>query len=38
MLSPELIEKLVEFRRERDWEQFHTSGAGECLENLRDMR
>lgn len=24
MLSPELIEALLEFRRARDWEQFHT--------------
>ena len=24
MLSPELLARLLEFRRERDWEQFHT--------------
>jgi len=24
MLSPELVEALLEFRRARDWEQFHT--------------
>lgn len=24
MLSSELMERLLEFRRERDWEQFHT--------------
>jgi dCTP diphosphatase len=25
MLSPELVEALLEFRRARDWEQFHTA-------------
>lgn len=24
MLKPELLQKLIEFRHERDWEQFHT--------------
>lgn len=24
MIKPELLERLIEFRRERDWEQFHT--------------
>ena len=24
MLKPELLARLIEFRRERDWEQFHT--------------
>ena len=23
MIEPELLKKLIEFRRERDWEQFH---------------
>ena len=47
MLSPELIEKLLEFRRERDWEQFHTAKnlaaalsveAGELLDIFRWTR
>lgn len=25
MLTPQLIEALLEFRRDRDWEQFHTA-------------
>lgn len=25
MLSPKLMARLIEFRRERDWEQFHTA-------------
>ena len=24
MIKPEILERLIEFRRERDWEQFHT--------------
>jgi len=24
MIKPELLDRLIEFRRERDWEQFHT--------------
>ena len=24
MIKPELLEKLIAFRKERDWEQFHT--------------
>ncbi len=24
MIKPELLQKLIEFRRERDWEQFHS--------------
>lgn len=24
MIKPQLIQQLIEFRRERDWEQFHT--------------
>ena len=24
MFNPELCERLLEFRKERDWEQFHT--------------
>ncbi len=24
MLKPELLDRLIEFRHERDWEQFHT--------------
>lgn len=24
MIKPELLKRLIEFRRERDWEQFHT--------------
>jgi NTP pyrophosphatase (non-canonical NTP hydrolase) len=35
MLSPELLEKLIEFRKERDWEQFHTAknlAAALCVE------
>lgn len=35
MISKELIEALVEFRRERDWEQFHTVrnlSAALCVE------
>jgi len=47
MLSPELLEKLLEFRRERDWEQFHTAKnlaaalsveAGELLDIFRWTR
>jgi len=47
MLSPELLEKLLEFRRERDWEQFHTPRnlaaalsveAGELLDIFRWTR
>lgn len=47
MLSPEIIEKLLEFRRERDWEQFHTAKnlaaalsveAGELLDIFRWTR
>ncbi|MCA9787458.1 MAG: nucleotide pyrophosphohydrolase [Candidatus Cloacimonetes bacterium] len=35
MLSPALLEKLLQFRRERDWEQFHTPrnlSAAICVE------
>jgi len=24
MISPELLKELLQFRKERDWEQFHT--------------
>lgn len=24
MIKPEILQKLIDFRRERDWEQFHT--------------
>ena len=24
MIKPEIVKKLIDFRRERDWEQFHT--------------
>lgn len=35
MLSPALLEAILEFRRERDWEQFHTPrnlSAAICVE------
>ncbi|HNZ04819.1 MAG TPA: nucleotide pyrophosphohydrolase [Myxococcota bacterium] len=47
MLSPELLARLLEFRRERDWEQFHTPKnlaaalsveAGELLDIFRWTR
>ena len=44
MLEPSLLQKVLEFRRERDWEQFHTPQnlaiaisveAGELLEQFQ---
>jgi NTP pyrophosphatase (non-canonical NTP hydrolase) len=35
MIEPNLMDELLEFRRERDWEQFHTPrtlSAGICIE------
>jgi len=47
MISPELLKALLEFRRERNWEQFHSARslsaalaveAGELLDHFRWAR
>jgi|GEM_PF-6519596 len=35
MLSPELLVRLLEFRRERDWEQLSARSAVLSMEKLR---